>query len=200
MSDKTTEAEIRAHVRAAIQEHLKENSATNKPTESKQLSEVRTHIRRAINEIMVGLTPIARIDNANDANSGVDTPSAVDRADIGFNTFDMHEWASIAGITEESLNEEPEASTGDDTMLGGNDSDKRPTITTTNSKNVPNLTGGPLPSTMTTKLTVRIRDPRVTIPRKSKYRMPPKPQMALTEVAAISKLGTFKSEVNHENY
>ena len=129
MSDKTTEAEIRAHVRAAIQEHLKENSATNKPTESKQLSEVRTHIRRAINEIMVGLTPIARIDNANDANSGVDTPSAVDRADIGFNTFDMHEWASIAGITEESLNEEPEASTGDDTMLGGNDSDKRPTIT-----------------------------------------------------------------------
>ena len=110
MSDRTTEAEIRAHVRAAIQEHLKENSATNKLTESKQLSEVRTHIRRAINEIMVGLTPITRIDNANDANSGVDTPSAVVGADIGFNTFDMQEWASIAGITEDSLNEEPEAS------------------------------------------------------------------------------------------
>ena len=129
MSTKTTEAEIRAHVRAAIQEHLKENSATNKLTESKQLSEVRTHVRRAINEIMVGLTPITRIDNANDANSGVDTPSAVVGADIGFNTFDMQEWASIAGITEDSLNEEPEASTGDDTMLGGNDSDNRSSIT-----------------------------------------------------------------------
>jgi len=123
MSDKTTEAEIRAHVRAAIQEQLKENSATNKPTESKQLSEVRTHIRRAINEIMVGLTPITRIDNANDANSGVDTPSAVVGADIGFNTFNMQEWASIAGIVEEPLNEALSDDTGDDTMLGGNDSD-----------------------------------------------------------------------------
>ena len=120
MSDRTTEAEIRAHVRAAIQEHLKENSATNKLTESKQLSEVRTHIRRAINEIMVGLTPITRIDNANDANSGVDTPSAVDRADIGFNTFNMQEWASIAGIEDEPLNEALSDDTGDDTILGGN--------------------------------------------------------------------------------
>ena len=91
-------------------------------SESKQLSEVRTHIRRAINEIMVGLTPITRIDNANDANSGEDTNTAIDKAELGFNTFDMQEWASIAGIDEKDLSEALDDDTGNSSMLGGSDS------------------------------------------------------------------------------
>ena len=122
MSDKINEKKIRAHERATIQELLSENSATDKPTESKQLSEVRKHVRNAINEIMVGLTPITRIDNAEKAKKGNNTNSAVDKADIGFNTFDIQEWASIAGIDEKHLNESITDDTGDDTMLGGDDS------------------------------------------------------------------------------
>ena len=121
MSDKINEKKIRAHIRATIKEIYSENSATDKPTESKQLSEVRTHIRGVINEIMVGLTPITRIDNAKTAKKGKSTNSAVDKADIGFNTFDMQEWASIAGIDKKYLSESITDDTGDDTMLDGDD-------------------------------------------------------------------------------
>jgi len=125
MSNKITEKQIREHIRTAIQEITSGKSATNKLTESKHLSEARTHIRGVINEIMVGLTPIKRIDtqgNAKTARKGNNTNSAVDVADIGFNTFDMQEWASIAGIDERHLSEAISDDTGNSSMLGGSDS------------------------------------------------------------------------------
>jgi hypothetical protein len=98
------------NIRATIQELIKEikqESGSQKvgssPSEPKHLSEARMHVRKAINEMMVGLTPITRIDtqrDANNANRGNNTNTGVNKAEIGFNTFDMHEWASIAGITE----------------------------------------------------------------------------------------------------
>jgi hypothetical protein len=97
-------------IRATVQELIKEIKQEKRQervgsplSESKQLSEVRTHVRKAINEMMVGLTPITRIDTQRDANNagrGNTTSAGVDTTAIGFNTFDMHEWASIAGITE----------------------------------------------------------------------------------------------------
>jgi hypothetical protein len=99
------------NIRATIKELIKEIKQENRqervgttPSESKQLSEVRMHIRNAINEMMVGLTPITRMNTQRDANNakkGNNTNTGIDTADIGFNTFDMQEWASIAGITEE---------------------------------------------------------------------------------------------------
>jgi hypothetical protein len=98
--------EIRATVQELIKEikqEKREERVGSSPSESKQLSEARTHVRKAINEMMVGLTPITRIDTQEDANNaerGNTTNAGVDTTAIGFNTFDMHEWASIAGITE----------------------------------------------------------------------------------------------------
>jgi hypothetical protein len=74
-----------------------------------------------INEIMIGLTPITRMNtqgNAKKARKGNNTKTAVSKADIGFNTFDMQEWASIAGITEAITDD-----TGNDSLLGGDDDD-----------------------------------------------------------------------------
>jgi hypothetical protein len=97
------------NIRATIQELIKEIKQENRVeisktlSEPKQLSEVRRHVRNAINEMMVGLTPITRMNthkHADNANKGDDTNPAIDKAEIGFNTFDMQEWASIAGITE----------------------------------------------------------------------------------------------------
>ena len=88
------------------------------------ISEARKHVRNAINEIMVGLTPIKRIDaqrKANKARKGNNTNTAVNKADIGFNTFDMQEWASIAGIDERHLSESVSDDTGNNSMLGGDD-------------------------------------------------------------------------------
>jgi hypothetical protein len=97
-------------IRATVQELIKEIKQEKRQervgsplSESKHLSEARTHVRKAINEMMVGLTPITRIDTQEDANNaerGNTTNTGVDTTAIGFNTFDMHEWASIAGITE----------------------------------------------------------------------------------------------------
>jgi len=94
--------EIRATIQELIKE-IREERVGSSPSEPKHLSEARKYVRNAINEMMVGLTPITRIDaqgNANNASKGDNTNSAIDKAEIGFNTFDMQEWASIAGITE----------------------------------------------------------------------------------------------------
>lgn len=102
----------------------KQWSESQQQVESRHLSEARKHVRNAINEIMVGLTPIRRIDtqgNANKARKGNNTNTAVNKADIGFNTFDMQEWASIAGIDERHLTESVSDDTGNDSMLGGDD-------------------------------------------------------------------------------
>jgi hypothetical protein len=98
------------NIRATIQELIKEINEENgaqkvspTPSEPEHLSEVRMHVRNAINEMMIGMTPITRMNtqgNANNAKEGNNTNTGVDTAEIGFNTFDMHEWASIAGITE----------------------------------------------------------------------------------------------------
>jgi hypothetical protein len=112
---KTTEQQIREHIRAAIKEINVKNHAQHDNT----LSEVRQHVRDTINEIMVGLTPITRMNtqgNAKKARKGNNTKTAVNKADIGFNTFDMQEWASIAGITEAITDD-----TGNDSLLGGDD-------------------------------------------------------------------------------
>lgn len=125
MSNKITEKQIREHIRTAIQEITSGKSATNKLTESKHLSEARTHIHGVINEIMVGLTPIKRIDTQGDAKTamkGNNTNTAIDKAELGFNTFNMQEWASIAGIDEKDLSEALDDDTGNSSMLGGSDS------------------------------------------------------------------------------
>lgn len=105
-SEKSYAEEQNEQIRATIQKIIKEireERVGSSPSEPKHLSEARAHVRSAINEMMVGLTPITRIDTqeyANNARKGNNTNSAVNKADIGFNTYDMHEWASIAGITE----------------------------------------------------------------------------------------------------
>jgi hypothetical protein len=125
------------NIRATIQDLIKEireESVGSSPSEPKHLSEVRTHVRNAINEMMVGLTPITHIDtqgNANNASKGNNTNSAVNKADIGFNTFDMQEWASIAGITENTDSDSDDDgiwSTSGTTAEGVSDDDDDETI------------------------------------------------------------------------
>lgn len=93
-------------------------------TSTETLSEVRAHIRNAINEVMVGMTPITRMPTQEDANTamkGNNTNTAIDKAELGFNTFNMQEWASIAGIDEKDLSEALDDDTGNSSMLGGDD-------------------------------------------------------------------------------
>ena len=97
---------LRRAVTKTMQEVAEENGAQKlspELSEPKHLSEVRMHVRNTINEMMVGMTPITRMNtqgNANTARNGNITDTGVNKAAIGFNTFDMQEWASIAGITE----------------------------------------------------------------------------------------------------
>jgi len=123
---KTTEQQIREHIRAAIKEIRNKNPAQHDNTlsEPKHLSEARQHVRNVINEVMVGMTPITRMNtqgNAKKARKGNNTNTAVDKAELGFNTFDMQEWASIAGIDEKHLSEAISDDTGNSSMLGGSD-------------------------------------------------------------------------------
>jgi hypothetical protein len=123
MTNKTTEQQIREHVRATISE-IKGGNKNNTLSDTDQLSEARAHVRGVISEIMVGLTPIRHMDTqvpAKKAYKGDDTDTAVDKAALGFNTFDMQEWASIAGIDEKYLNEDLEDDMGNSSMLGGGD-------------------------------------------------------------------------------
>lgn len=130
MSNETTEQQIREHIKVTIKEIQEEKRAQDVSplSEPEHLSEIRHHIRNAINEVMVGMTPITRMPTqeiADNANAGEDTNSAIDKAELGFNTFDMQEWASIAGINEASIagtNESITDDTGNDSMLGGDDS------------------------------------------------------------------------------
>jgi hypothetical protein len=128
MSNETAEQQVREHIRVTIKEIQEEKHAqdVNPLSEPEHLSEARQHIRSAINEIMVGLTPIKRMTTqrkANKARKGNKTNTAVNKADIGFNTFDMQEWASIAGIDERHLTEALDDDTGNSSMLGGSDAD-----------------------------------------------------------------------------
>lgn len=126
MSNETTEQQVREHIRATIKEIQEEKHAqdVNPLSEPEHLSEARAPTRNAINEVMVGLTPITRIDTQEDANTamkGNNTNTDVDKAELGFNTFDMQEWASIAGIDENDLSEAISDDTGNSSMLGGSD-------------------------------------------------------------------------------
>ena len=126
MSNETTEQQVREHIRATIKEIQEEKHAqdVNPLSEPEHLSEARQHIRNAINEVMVGMTPITRMptqEDANNAKRGEDTNTAIDKAELGFNTFDMQEWASIARIDENDLSEALDDDTGNDSLLGGDD-------------------------------------------------------------------------------
>jgi hypothetical protein len=116
----TTEQQIREHIRTAIKEITLKNSINEESgtvEESSTLSEARQHVRDVINEVMVGMTPITRMGTQNRAdtvNQGNSRKVAVNKADIGMATFDLNEWASIAGITEEIGDD-----MGDNSMLRG---------------------------------------------------------------------------------